>query len=55
MKFEPIYILIGIALLVLLVWLVSEIQIKVWIHRVEKHLNKNFKKLKKTEEDDKSK
>lgn len=55
MKFEPIYILIGIALLILVVWLISEIQIKVWIHRVEKHLNKDFKKFKKTEEDGKSK
>lgn len=55
MKFLPIIILTGIALFVLIVWLVSEIQIKVWIHRVEKHLNKDYKKLKKTEEDGKSK
>jgi len=55
MKLEPIYILIGIVLFILVVWLVSEIQIKVWIHRVEKHLNKDYKKLKNSKEDGKSK
>ena len=44
-----IYILLGVAALVLIIWGISEIQIKVWLYRIEKHLNKKLNKFKNEE------
>lgn len=46
-----IYTLLGLALLVLIIWGISEIQIKVWLYRIEKHLNKKLNKFKKEEDE----
>lgn len=50
-----IYILIGIFVFILLMWLVSEIQIKVWTKGIEKFLGGKYNKLKKEENDNSKK
>jgi hypothetical protein len=47
-------ILIGIVVLALIIWLISEIQIRVWINAIERHLQNKFSKLKtKVDEEEK--
>lgn len=41
-------ILIGIVIFILAVWVISTIQIRVWIHAIEKHLQNKFTKQKPT-------
>lgn len=53
--FTPLKILIGAVIFLLIIWLVSEIQIKVWMHRIKKHFDKDYKKFKKDEENGKEK
>ena len=49
-----IYIMLGIAALVFLIWLISEIQIRVWLKRTEYFFQNKYKKLK-SEENEKQK
>jgi len=46
-----IYIISGFAVFILLVWLMSAIQIKVWIKGTEKYLNIKFNQINKKEDD----
>jgi len=41
-------ILLGIAVFILIVWTVSEIQIRVWLNAIERHLQNKFTKQKST-------
>ena len=41
-------ILIGIVVFVLIIWAASEIQIRVWLNAIEKHLQNKFTKQKPT-------
>jgi len=51
---EVLYISVGLIALIFLVWLISEIQIKVWLHRIDNHFSAKYHKLK-TEKDEKTK